>query len=697
MRISPHRFFPQLLFCLSAALLCLSSLNTYATDEPSPIQAEIMLLQDMAETQQDESLKQLIALLKNLPADADPADRREALEAVIAMYISTGQQKEAGKLNLDLAALGVRYNDDRANAMALNYQASLLQDEGKLDEAAKVIEQALLIAKRVNEKKLTSRVNSMASIVYSALGNFQLALQYQLVAIDSLEEGNRHAELRRIGAMNNISTIYLSLKDPQMALDYNAKATKLAESLDAQGMLATLAINRAYAYSDQNKLDDAAHTYLQALTIARKIPDRRKEGIILNNLADVSLTQGHFAPCVQFAQQAIPLAKTLGDSSLETIALANLGICHMGLGNVQQGAAEVNRSIDFFRQSKAKPDAETVLGQLSTAYEKAGMYKEALKAMQDQRTLTAELFHADRDHALAEMKAKFDASQREKQIEVLEEKNQVQSIEIKNKGLQRVVAILATLVAGAVAVTIALLYRKVRESNRELHETNLKLEQQSTRDPLTGLLNRRAFQDMMKFRTQMAERRVSDPITPPHALVLLDIDHFKLINDSHGHATGDLVLVEVSRRLQLIMREKDMLMRWGGEEFLIFLNHIPVEHLTPVIERVLKTVADATVVQDDRNVSVTTSIGFISLPQAGTSDIDLNWEKALHLADTALYMAKTRGRNQAIGISAIDISLGNFAKLLQGDLEDAITQGIVQIQQIAGPIAEPVIPETVTV
>ncbi|HSY30109.1 MAG TPA: GGDEF domain-containing protein, partial [Burkholderiaceae bacterium] len=251
--------------------------------------------------------------------------------------------------------------------------------------------------------------------------------------------------------------------------------------------------------------------------------------------------------------------------------------------------------------------------------------------------------------------------------------------------------------AGAVAVTIALLYRKVRESNRELHETNLKLEQQYTRDPLTGLLNRRAFQDMMKFRTQMAERRVSDPITPPHALVLLDIDHFKLINDSHGHATGDLVLVEVSRRLQLIMREKDMLMRWGGEEFLIFLNHIPVEHLTPVIERVLKTVADATVVQDDRNVSVTTSIGFISLPQAGTSDIDLNWEKALHLADTALYMAKTRGRNQAIGISAIDISLGNFAKLLQGDLEDAITQGIVQIQQIAGPIAEPVIPETVTV
>ena len=485
--------------------------------------------------------------------------------------------------------------------------------------------------------------------------------------------------------MNNISTLYLSLKDQQMALDYNAKATNLAESLDAQGMLATLAINRAYAYSDLGKLDDAAKTYLQALAIARKIPDRRKEGVILNNLADVQLSLGNYPSCVQFAQLAIPLAEKLGDNALEATARVNVGLCRIGEGSVQQGTAEVNRGIDFFRKSNAKPDIETVLGQLSTAYEKAGLYKDALKAMQEQRNLTTELFRTDRDRALSEMKAKFDASQREKQIDMLEQKNQVQSVEIKNKSLQRVVAILATLVAGAVALTIALLYRKVRESNRELHETNLKLEQQSTRDPLTGLLNRRAFQDMMKFRAQMADRRVSDPTTPPHALVLLDIDHFKLINDTHGHATGDLVLVEISKRLQQIMREKDLLMRWGGEEFLIFLNHIPIEHLTPIIERVLNTVADAAIFLDERRIAVTTSIGFISLPQAGTTDIDLNWEKALHLADSALYMAKTRGRNQAIGISAIDVSPDEFATLLQGNLEDAIKQGIVQIQQIAGP------------
>jgi diguanylate cyclase (GGDEF)-like protein len=253
--------------------------------------------------------------------------------------------------------------------------------------------------------------------------------------------------------------------------------------------------------------------------------------------------------------------------------------------------------------------------------------------------------------------------------------------------LQRIVALLATLAAGAVTVTIALLYRKVRKSNRELHETNLKLEQQSTHDPLTGLLNRRAFQDTMKIRTQKVERRVTGPIAPPHALALLDIDHFKLINDTYGHTAGDLVLVEISRRLQLIMREKDMLMRWGGEEFLIFLNHIPVEHLTTVIQRVLDTVARTAFVVEERSISVTISIGFISLPQTGAADHELNWEKALNVADAALYMAKTRGRNQAIGVGAIDLSPNEMSELLQDDLEQAIARGTVKIQRIAGPDA----------
>jgi len=212
------------------------------------------------------------------------------------------------------------------------------------------------------------------------------------------------------------------------------------------------------------------------------------------------------------------------------------------------------------------------------------------------------------------------------------------------------------------------------------------LAHQSTRDPLTGLFNRRAFHDAMKFRTQMTDRRVSENINPPHALVMLDIDHFKRINDTFGHAAGDAVLIELSKRLSHVMRDKDMLMRWGGEEFLIFLNHIPVIKLSQVVERILISVGGRTVEFDHNVIPTTISAGYISLPLGIDSEVDPNWEKMLNLADSALYMAKTRGRNQAIGIKAVGVKKEELDELLEGNLENSITQGRVTIEQIAGPV-----------
>jgi diguanylate cyclase (GGDEF)-like protein len=696
MRIASHRFVASLRagFMLAALASCCAAFAAQPSPpssdlEPTPVQAEIMLLQDMAETQKAESLRQLVDLLQHLPANAREEDRREALSAVIDIYIQQGQQAQAAKFNLDLEALGKNRHDDRATALALDFRASLLQDQGKNEEATAAIDQAVDIAVRMKSRKLTSRVYGTASIVYGAMGRFQKALVFQLVAMEALDEGNRHAELRRISAMNNIGTLYASLKNPKAALEYYNKADKLAKSLDAEGTLATLAVNRGNAYSDLGDEDEAAKAYTEALELSRKISDPRTEATALNNLSDYNLSKGRFAECVHFAQDTIVLAQKVGDGDLTATAYVNLGLCRIDQGAVQQGTADVKRGMDFFREAKSLPKVELALEQLTDAYEHAGQYQEALKALREQRTLSEQLFRADRDRELAELQAKFNAVQREKQIETLEEKNQLQGAELSNKNLQRVILFLAALVALAGAGFIALLYRKVRRSNRELYETNLKLEQQSTRDPLTGLLNRRAFQDMMRLREQAPERRAVDTTLPPHALVLLDIDHFKLVNDTCGHACGDQVLIELGKRLSQIMRDNDMLMRWGGEEFLIYLNHIPAEHLAPIVERVLVAVGADVIDAGEHQIAATTSAGYISLPLANSGrGVEMNWEKALHLADTALYLAKTRGRNQAIGVKIGDISMEEFARLMQGDLEDAVKSGLVELESIAGPAME---------
>ena len=390
--------------------------------------------------------------------------------------------------------------------------------------------------------------------------------------------------------------------------------------------------------------------------------------------------------CIKYGKATLDLSEQLNDNSLRASAYVNLGLCHMGAGEVPIGVSEVNHGMDYLRKANAKPDIEQVLGQFAQAYEKAGMYHEAYKTILEQLNLSTELFRADRDRAVSELKAKYDASQREKQIEVLQQKNQVQTVELKNKGLQRIIATLATLIAVAVAVTIFMLYRKVRKTNQNLEEANVKLAHQSTRDPLTGLLNRRAFHDTMKYRTELRERRSSENQNPPHALVILDIDHFKNINDTYGHAAGDAVLVEISNRLTHVMRDKDMLMRWGGEEFLVFLNQIPVEKIPQVVERILISVGARPIGFEQKVIPVTVSAGYISLPVGTESEIDPSWEKMLNLADSALYMAKTRGRNRAIGIETVNVMPSEFDELLQGNLENSITEGKVTIQQLAGPV-----------
>jgi diguanylate cyclase (GGDEF)-like protein len=380
----------------------------------------------------------------------------------------------------------------------------------------------------------------------------------------------------------------------------------------------------------------------------------------------------------------VELADKMEQVEMQAGGTINAGLCRMGLGEVIAGAREVNRGIEVLRKQGAKTEIEPVYGQLAAAYEKAGMFREAHRAIVDQLALSTELFKSDRDRAVSEMKAKYDASERQKQIDVLEQKNRVQSAEIKNKGLQRIIATLSSIIALVIAVTIFFLYRKVRAANRGLEEANVKLAHQSTRDPLTGLFNRRAFHDAMKFRSKQSDRRVSVADSPPHAFVMLDIDHFKRINDTYGHASGDAVLIDLSKRLSQVMRDQDMLMRWGGEEFLIFLNHIPDTILPQVVERILISIGGRPVHFEKNVITTTISIGYISLPLE--SDIDLNWEKMLNLADSALYMAKTRGRNQAVGLRLVDVKKEELDSMLEGNLENSIMQGRVSMVQIAGPV-----------
>ena len=165
-------------------------------------------------------------------------------------------------------------------------------------------------------------------------------------------------------------------------------------------------------------------------------------------------------------------------------------------------------------------------------------------------------------------------------------------------------------------------------SERKRFEAELRL--LSATDPLTGAWNRRQGQTIL-VRDIAEARRYGTQL----CLLMLDLDHFKKVNDTYGHHVGDKVLVEFTRRLSEVLRDSDVLVRWGGEEFVILLRHCTTEKAVPIAEKFRAIIAGE---QFDGAGQVTVSIGIAELHQ----DDLTSW---LNRADAAMYEAKEAGRN----------------------------------------------------
>ncbi|HSD29089.1 MAG TPA: GGDEF domain-containing protein, partial [Vicinamibacteria bacterium] len=162
----------------------------------------------------------------------------------------------------------------------------------------------------------------------------------------------------------------------------------------------------------------------------------------------------------------------------------------------------------------------------------------------------------------------------------------------------------------------------------------------SRRESLTGCFNRRAFYELFPREVERA-RRLGQGV----ALVFLDLDHFKRVNDRHGHETGDRVLQQLAARLLGIIRETDLLFRWGGEEFVILLPHTVTAEAPVLAERIRAAVAERPFVTHDSHpgVSMTVSVG-VAGEMGGPVDADA----LLARADAACYRAKEAGRNRVV-------------------------------------------------
>lgn len=198
-------------------------------------------------------------------------------------------------------------------------------------------------------------------------------------------------------------------------------------------------------------------------------------------------------------------------------------------------------------------------------------------------------------------------------------------------------------VGGATLLTLSLIAKwvsdiriRIGDQARELSDTVKTLRQMATQDMLTGLMNRRVMMETLESELKLTERH-AHPLT----LALIDLDHFKMINDQHGHHVGDEVLKAFARVSEVNLREVDRMARWGGEEFLCLLPRVSADEALSAIDR-LRVSLQQSRIPAHPSLHITFSAGIAQARPGETLD---QW---IERADRALYQAKHEGRNRCL-------------------------------------------------
>ena len=410
-----------------------------------------------------------------------------------------------------------------------------------------------------------------------------------------------------------------------------------------------------------------------ALEHAQRAGARREEIRATANLADLALRRADYVQALAYAERALPLARAMHDGNAESVALANAGFARIMLGQKSEGLRLARASMAVDERAGEPAEVASTQGELGFYLEKSGHFAEAYAAYSSYRRLNEQVFRSDLQRNLGEMQEAFDHERRQREIDLLERENRFQRAQLVSRQLRQWLWATGAALGALLLGLGALLLRRLRAGNLQLERANAKLAQLSERDALTGLANRRGFQSALPAHTRIEG-----------TLVLLDIDHFKRINDTWGHASGDAVLVEVAQRLRAALREHDLVVRWGGEEFLVWLPAAASGEAETLVACTLAAIGAAPVIHGSDRIPVTASIGFATFP-IEPARLALCWEEALVLVDAAMYLAKAHGRNRAYGVRRAGAGSAAALAALAGNFEHAWRHGDVDLQVIAGP------------
>ncbi|TFW13331.1 diguanylate cyclase [Massilia arenosa] len=586
------------------------------------------LKEDLAEASRlaDRDPAQALALLDKLAARADyasvPASRTEILSAKCWLLAYTEPNKAVALVQAQgpQPPIGLR--------VCRGYAWEQLK---RPDDALAEYEAGVTAARRMGDNTVLARALALRGEQRYVRGLYADAID-DLKSSYDLEtrlgnQGNRRYVL------NALANLYAdrNIRDYDHALESYAQLLAVNEKAGNQQGMATAHFNIASTYENKGDLERARQHFAQALQIDKArggaddiVNDQRAYAVVLSKL-------GQHERALTLLDEAYTMAQAQPTQDADMIASIHLsrGTAYRRAGRAPQALADLDEARRYFERNRNERFLAKIYEETAATHAQMGNWKAAYAAQAQMMAAQAAIQKQMLDDRTTRLRVQFQSEQARLRNAELQYQNNLQQAELEHTGLVRRWQVAALVASAVVIVLMGVLVVRQRRLGARMRDLALT-------DELTRLPNRRHL--MTVAREAFAQAKKEGRAL---SIAALDIDHFKRINDTHGHAAGDVVLQRVAHALRMSLRPGDTVGRTGGEEFIAVLRGATEEDAIRAAERLRTAVAQIDVSGLPPGLAPTISVG-VAQCDAHMRNLD----ELIHHADTALYRAKEGGRNR---------------------------------------------------
>jgi len=587
----------------------------------------------------------------------------DAITSRAALDLQSGDLAVARDEALHALALAQDDDDGVEEFRAELIVANSLRLLGNVDAAQEHAGAAAKLARRLGDARSSAQALTLLAVLTKNKGNYLQGLQYDIEALRQEVPGS-DVQTRAL-TLSKLGKLYEQIEDNAAALDYQDQALTLAEGQVAEDALAHILVSYANVLNDLRPDDhDRALDYAQrALTSARRIADRTLEIDAELQLARAQFGAARLEPAAAAFAHALASAREIGQRASVAHVLLRQGELFERNGLLHEAIGNSREAIAIYQQSSNLPRLIKSYAILEHQLDASGDHSGAAAARLERLELRDRVLGASAMRALAELEARAQQESQDQRIELLQRQGEIDTLRLDRQSLQRWFLLLLVAASIAAALLVAWRFQSILRVNRVLHGKNQEILHQQYALEASNAELRSSAERLFATATTDA---LTDTVSRSHGLTLLaaeidaaqaageelsvmliDVDNFKQVNDRFGHLHGDRALATIARLLRAKLRPTETIVRFGGEEFLIFLPRTGLEAAIAIADT-MRADIDRHSLKSDPHTHLTVSTGICA-----TSHLtQITVESLLACADKALYAAKHAGRNRVRSFDA---------------------------------------------